>query len=161
VQDCLVQVNVAAEAQKRGVIFDVGHGGGSFLFRQAVPATRQGFWPDTISTDLHTGSMNGGMKDMLNVVSNMMALGMPLQDAIEASTWAPANVIQREDLGHLGEGAVADLAVFSLHNGEFGFQDSRRYVISGSQKLEAELTLREGRVVWDLNGISATVWRTD
>ena len=73
-------------ARKRGVIFDVGHGGGSFLWRQAVPATKQGFFPDVISTDLHTGSMNAGMKDILNVMSKLLNLGMPLNDVIRANT---------------------------------------------------------------------------
>lgn len=146
------------EAQRKGIIFDVGFGGGSFFYDVAVPATEQDFWPNTISTDIHTGSMNGGMKTMLNVVSTLMNLGMSLQDAIEASTWKPAQVIQREDLGHLSEGSEADIAVFSLINGEFGFMDSRRNALSGSQKLETELTLRAGNVVWDLNGIAATQW---
>lgn len=146
------------EAQEKGLIFDVGHGGGSFLFRVAVPATEQGFYPNTISTDLHIGSMNGGMKDMLNVVSKMMNLGMSLQDAITASTWKPAQVIQREDLGHLSEGAEADLAIFKLHEGQFGFIDSSGAAFKGSKKLETELTLRAGKIVWDLNGIGAKSW---
>lgn len=146
------------EAQERGIIFDVGFGGGSFFYDVAVPASRQDFWPNTISTDLHTGSMNDGMKTMLNAVSTMVNLGMPLQNAIEASTWKPAQVIQREDLGHLTEGAEADIAVFSLNKGDFGYMDSRRNLISGNEKLETELTLRAGRVVWDLNGIAATQW---
>lgn len=146
------------EAQKRGLIFDVGHGGGSFLFRVAVPATEQGFYPNTISTDLHIGSMNGGMKDMLNVVSKMMNLGMSLQDAITASTWKPAQVIQREDLGHLSEGAEADLAIFNFREGEFGFIDSSGAAFKGSKKLETELTLRAGNIVYDLNGIGAKTW---
>ncbi|MBA3888553.1 MAG: amidohydrolase/deacetylase family metallohydrolase [Acidobacteria bacterium] len=147
-----------AEAQKRGVIFDVGHGGGSFLFRQAVPATRQGFWPDTISTDIHTGSMNGGMKDMANVISKMLNLGMPLSEAIEKSTWAPAKVIQRPDLGHLDVGAAADVAVFRLREGNFGFLDVSNARFNGTRKLECELTVRDGRVVWDLNGIASLDW---
>ena len=146
------------DAQKNGLIFDVGHGGGSFYYDIAVPATQQGLWPNTISTDLHTGSMNAGMKDMLNVVSKMVNLGMPLDAAIEASTWKAAQVINREDLGHLGEGAEADIAVFRLHQGEFGFIDSGRARNPGNQKLETELTLKAGRVVWDLNGISAPRW---
>ncbi len=146
------------EAQEHGIIFDVGHGGGSFFYEFAIPATEQGLWPNTISTDLHTGSMNDGMKNMLNVVSNMMALGMPLQEAIKASTWNPARAIQREDLGHLSEGTEADIAIFRLHEGEFGFLDSRGYVISGDEKLETELTIRAGRVVYDLNGIAAPRW---
>lgn len=146
------------EAQDRGIIFDVGHGGGSFFYEIAIPAVEQGLWPNTISTDLHTGSMNGGMKDLLNVVSNMMALGMPLQDAIEAATWAPAKVIQREDLGNLSEGAVADIAILNLREGEFGFLDSRRNMIQADRKLETEVTIREGQVVWDLNGLASDRW---
>ena len=89
------------EARKRGVIFDVGHGGGSFLFRQAVPAMRQGFGPDSISTDLHIGSMNAGMKDMLNVMSKFLNIGMPLDEVILRSTWTPAREIRHEELGSL------------------------------------------------------------
>lgn len=146
------------EAQKNGFIFDVGHGGGSFFYPVAIPATQQGFWPNTISTDLHTGSMNAGMKDMLNVVSKMIDLGMPLQKVIEASTWKPAQVIHREDLGNLSEGSEADIAVFRLIKGDFGFVDSRRAMKPGNQKLETELTLRAGRIVWDLNGIASPKW---
>ncbi len=146
------------QAQERGVIFDVGHGGGSFLFEQAIPAMEQGFLPNTISTDLHTGSMNGGMKDMLNVMSKFLNMGMDLQEVIEASTWEPAKVINRPDLGHLSEGAGADIAVFSLREGEFGFVDVRRNRMDGTKKLECELTVRDGKVVFDLNGISSQIW---
>ena len=145
-------------AQERGIIFDVGHGGGSFFYDVAVPAFEQGLRPNTISTDLHRGSMNAGMKDMLNVVSKMLNMGMSLQEVIEASTWAPAKAIRRPDLGHLSEGAEADVAVFSLREGNFGFVDSRGQVRRGNRKLEAELTLRAGRVVWDLNGRAAKTW---
>ena len=145
-------------AQKRGVIFDVGHGGGSFLFQQAVPATRQGFWPDTISTDIHAVSMNGGMKDMANVMSKMLNLGMPLRQVIAKSTWAPAQVIKRPELGHLDVGAAADVAVFRLREGAFGFLDVSNARFSGTRKLECELTVRDGRVVWDLNGIASVDW---
>jgi dihydroorotase len=146
------------EAQRHGIVFDVGFGGGSFFFGVAVPAVEQGLKPNTISTDLHTGSMNGGMKTMLNVASTMMNLGMSLREVIEASTWKPAQVIRREDLGHLGVGAEADIAVFSLEEGEFGFMDSNRATLPGNQRLHAELTLRGGRVMWDLNGIAGPRW---
>lgn len=149
------------EAQERGIIFDVGHGGGSFLFRQAVPALKQGFRPNTISTDLHTGSMNAGMKDQLNVMSKFLIMDMPLPEVIAAATWHPAQAIQRPDLGHLDEGAVADVAVLRLREGDFGFIDSGGYRMDGNQKLECELTLREGSVVWDLNGISRPYWVTN
>lgn len=147
------------EARKRGVIFDVGHGGGSFLFRQAAPAVEQGWIPDSISTDLHTGSMNAGMKDMLNVMSKFLNLGMSLQEVVRRSTINPANEIRRPDVGHLSEGAEADVAVLRLLKGNFGFVDVNGARMSGPQKLEAELTVRGGRVVWDLNGITRDDWR--
>jgi dihydroorotase len=147
------------EAQKRGVVFDVGHGSGSFLYSQAAPATAQGFWPDTISTDLHGSSMVGGMKDMTNVMSKFLNLGMPLGDAIAKSTWRPAQVVARTDLGHLTVGAPADIAVLRVHRGTFGFLDIAGGRAQGTQKLEAELTVREGRVLWDLNGIAHPRWQ--
>lgn len=146
------------QAQKRGIIFDVGHGGGAFSWRQAVPSIEQKFYPNVISTDLHIQSMNGGMKDMLNVVSKFLAMGMSLQDAILRSTWNPAQVINRKELGHLTVGSEADVAVFSLRSGDFGFLDIRGIRYPGKQKLEAELTIRAGKVVWDLNGIAAPAY---
>ena len=146
------------EAQKRGIVFDVGHGGGAFSWRQAVPAMQQGFRPDVISTDLHTQSMNGGMKDLTNVLSKFINMGMSVQDAITRATWAPANVINRKELGNLSVGAEADIAVFNVRKGDFGFMDVRGTKLKGTQKLEAELTIRAGKIVWDLNGISAPVW---
>lgn len=143
------------EAQKRGIIFDVGHGGGAFTWRQAIPSIQQGFKPDVISSDLHTASMNGGMKDMANLLSKFLNIGMTLQEVILRSTANPAKVIKRPELGNLSVGAEADIAVFNLRKGNFGFTDVRRAKIEGNQKLEAELTLRAGRVVWDLNGIAS------
>lgn len=143
------------KAQERGIIFDLGHGGGAFTWRQALPATQQGFKADVVSTDLHTQSMNGGMKDLSNVLSKFMAMGVSLPDAISRATWAPAKVIGRPDLGHLSVGAEADVAVFNLREGNFGFLDVRRMRIRGNKKLETELTIRAGKVVWDLNGLAA------
>jgi dihydroorotase len=147
------------EAKKRGVIFDVGHGGGSFVFNQAVPAVHQGFLPDSISTDLHVGSMNAGMKDMLNVMSKFLNLGMPLQDVILRSTWNPAKEIRHEDIGHLSVGAPADVSVLRVEKGKFGFVDSLGGRLEGHQNLACELTVRNGLVVWDLNGIARGDWR--
>jgi dihydroorotase len=146
------------EAQKRGVIFDVGHGGGAFSWAQAVPAFQQGFYPNVISSDLHDQSMNSGMKDMANVMSKFLAMGMSFQDVVLRSTWNPAQVIQRPDLGHLSVGAEADLAVFNVREGEFGYTDVRKTAVVGTKKLEAELTIRAGKVVWDLNGLSGQKW---
>jgi len=146
------------EAQKKGVIFDVGHGGGAFAWSQAIPAFQQGFLPNVISSDLHDESMNSAMKDMANLLSKFLAIGMSVQDVILRSTWNPANVIQRPDLGNLSVGSDADVAVFNLRKGDFGFMDVRRVTVKGTQKLEAELTLRAGKIMWDLNGISGTQW---
>jgi len=143
------------EAQKRGIKFDVGHGGGSFRWKVAVPAVRQGFLPDAISTDLHTGSMNSGMKDMANTMSKFLALGLSVQDVISRSTWQPALMFNRPELGNLSVGSEADIALFSISKGDFGFTDIAGEKVKGTQKLVAELTIRAGRIVWDLNGISA------
>lgn len=148
-------------AQKKGIVFDVGHGGGAFSWRQAVPAIQQGFKPTVISTDLHTQSMNGGMKDLSNVLSKFMAMGMTLQEVIARATWAPANVINRKELGHLSVGTEADVAVFTLRKGDFAFTDVRNTKLKASQKLETELTIRAGKIVWDLNGISMPDWNTE
>ncbi len=147
------------EARKRGVIFDVGHGGGSFLFRQAVPAMQQGFGPDSISTDLHIGSMNGAMQTMLTTMSKFLNMGMKLDDVILRSTWNPAQEIKRTELGHLSVGAPADIAVLRLHKGDFGFVDVNGARMRGTQKLEGELTARDGKVVWDMNGLSRSDWK--
>src|SRR4051794_14401813 len=149
-----------AEARKRGVLFDVGHGGGSFLFRQAVPAIKQGFFPDSISTDLHIGSMNGAMTTMLTTLSKFIAMGMTLEDVILRATWNPARQIKQEDLGHLSLGAPGDVAVLRLATGAYGFVDVNGARMQGTQKLECELTMRNGKVVWDLNGITRSDWKT-
>lgn len=146
------------KAEERGILFDVGHGGASFRFSQAIPSVEQGFWPYTFGTDLHRNSMNGGMKDMLNVMSKFLNMGMELEEVIRAATWNSALSVKREDLGHLSEGAEADVAILSLRHGNYGFVDSRGFRLDGDRKLMAELTIRAGRVVWDLNGLAAPRW---
>jgi dihydroorotase len=146
------------EAQKRGIIFDVGHGAGSFVFRHAVPATQQGFFPNSISTDLHIASMNAGMKDMVNVMSKFLNLRMALKDVIQASTWNPAREIRRVDLGHLSVGATADIAVLRLETGNFGFLDVEQRRMSGAQRLGCEMTILGGQVMYDLNARAYDAW---
>ena len=145
------------DAQKRGIIFDVGYGGISFSFSQAVPALKSKFFPNTISTDLHIGSMNGSMKDMLSVMSKFHQMGMDIPSLIKASTWTPAVVIKREELGHLSAGAEADVALLRIREGDFGFYDYTGFRLKGSRKLECEMTIRGGRIVYDLNGIAEPV----
>jgi dihydroorotase len=146
------------EAQKRGIIFDVGHGGGSFVWRHAVPATQQGFYPNSISTDLHIGSMNSGMKDMVNVMSKFLNLKMSLKDVIAASTWNPAREVRREELGHLSAGAVADIALLRLDTGKFGFMDVEGRGMAGTQRLACEMTILGGKVMYDLNARASIAW---
>lgn len=147
------------EARKRGVKFDVGHGAGSFSWRNAAPVLTQGFWPDSISTDLHQSSMNAGMKDMLNVMSKILNNGVPVYDVIRMSTINPAMQIKRPQHGHLTEGAEADVAVLRVDKGRFGFLDSSGGRFDGTQMIVGELTLRAGQIVWDLNGRAGTEWR--
>jgi len=142
------------EAQKNGIVFDVGYGGISFSFSQAIPAIQSGFYPNSISTDLHTGSMNAAMKDLPNVMSKFLNMGMDLQSVIKATTWNPAQEIQRPELGNLSIGTEADVAIFDLREGNFGFFDYTGYKIKGNKKLECEATIRAGKVVYDLNGIT-------
>ena len=146
--------------RKRGVIFDVGHGGGSFAWRVAVPAMKEGFLPDSISTDIHVTSMNSGMKDMLNVMSKFLIMGMSLDDVVARSTWNPAHEIHHDELGNLATGSPADVTVLRLVRGDFGFTDMYGARMNGDRKLVCEMTVRDGKVVYDLNGISRPDWKT-
>jgi dihydroorotase len=148
------------EGRKRGVLFDVGHGGASFRYASAFPMIKAGFLPDSISTDLHTSSMNSAMKSMTNLMSKVMAMGVPFEDVVRMSTWNPAKQIKREDLGHLTVGAPADVAVLRIAQGQFGYADPAGGRLASTQRLECELTVRDGKVVYDLNGLIADPWDT-
>ena len=155
------KVNPAMWAgRKRGIIFDLGHGAGSFYWYVAVPAYEEGFYPDSISTDLHTASMNTGMKDMLNVMSKCLNLGSSLDEVIRMSTCNPAKEIKRPQLGNLNPGAEADIAVIRIDRGSFGFVDSAGASNPGNRLMICEMTLRKGAVVWDLNGRASEAWKT-
>lgn len=153
------KLNPAMEAgRKRGIIFDLGHGAGSFYWYVAVPAYAEHFYPDSISTDLHTNSMNAGMKDMPHTMTKLLNLGSSLADVIRMSTWNPAQEIRRPQLGNLDPGADADIAVFRLDRGAFGMVDSAGAKKMGDRMLVAEMTIRAGKVVWDLNGRASDSW---
>jgi dihydroorotase len=139
------------EAQKRGIVFDVGFGGGSFNFGQALPAIKAGFYPDLLGTDLHSQSVLGAMKDQVNVMSIFLAMNMPLSKVVKAVTSEPAKVIQREELGNLSVGSVADVALLNLRSGKFGFKDIAGNRVESTKRLECEMTIRAGKVVYDLN----------
>jgi dihydroorotase len=156
------QTGLASQAlltmKKRGIYCDVGHGGGSFAWTVAAPIVKSGYLPDSISTDLHVGSMNNGMKDLLNVADKMMLLGETIPDVVAQMTSHPSHEIRQEQLGNLSVGSVADVAVLSVETGNFGFVDMYNTKMMGTKRLVCELTLRNGKVVYDFNGISADMW---
>jgi dihydroorotase len=146
------------EAQKKGIRFDVGHGGAMFHFSVAIPALRQGILPNSFGSDLHRFSMNSGMKNMLDIMSKYLNMGMTIQDIIFRATWNSANSIKRADLGQLSEGAEGDIVVLSVRKGNFGFVDAGGSKMSGDRKFEAEMTIKAGKIVWDQNGLAAKDW---
>jgi len=146
------------QARERGVMFDLGHGAKSFWFRNAVPALRDGFPPDSISTDLHMGNINGPVVSMLTTMSKYLSMGMPLVDVIRRSTVAPACEIGHPELGTLSVGAEADVAVLKRLEGTFGFSDCGQARLVGTQKLECVMTLRAGAIVYDPTGLSMPLW---
>jgi dihydroorotase len=145
-----------AEARARGVIFDVGHGAGSFWFRNAVPAQKQGFVPDSMSTDLHMGDFN--VVSMTNVMSKFLAMGVPLDDIIRRSTVNPAAEIHRPELGTLTVGKDADIAVLELAKGHFSYIDCGVARFDGNANLTARMTIRAGRIAYDPSGLSMVEW---
>lgn len=147
--------------RQRGIYFDVGHGGGSFAWSVAVPMMHTGFGPDSLSTDLHIESMNAGMKDLLNVADKFLAMGQTIPQVLTEMTWNPAREIKQEQLGNLSVGSPADIAVLSVEHGQFGFVDMYNKKLMGTQKLVCQLTVRAGKVVFDLNGISADLWNAE
>jgi len=142
------------EARKKGIVFDVGYGSISFAFSQAIPAARQGFFPNSISTDIHVSNVNASMKDVLNVASQFLAMKMPLDSVVAAMTWDPAREIRHGELGHLSTGAIADITLLNVRKGKFGFFDYTGTRIEGSSRLECTMTIKGGKIVYDLNGIA-------
>jgi dihydroorotase len=147
------------DARRRGIKFDVGHGGGSFSFPLAEPMIKGGFYPDSISTDLHVGSATGVMLNLPNVMDKVLALGVPLTEVIRESTTNPATEIGHPELGQLAVGSVADIAVFNLAHGNFGFADLAGGKITGTERIMPEMTIRAGVVEFDLNARMAIPWR--
>ncbi|MEO5953848.1 MAG: amidohydrolase/deacetylase family metallohydrolase, partial [Chloroflexia bacterium] len=147
------------EARKRGILFDLGHGNGSFFWTVAKAGFAEKFLPDTISTDLHLRSWMSGMKDINNVMSKFLIHGVPLEDVIRKTTVEAAKAIRRPELGTLTEGAEADVAVLRVEKGKFGYLDNRQQRVMGDQRLTTEMTLRAGKVIYDLNGLASIDWK--
>ena len=146
-------------ARERGIVLDLGHGAGSFWFRNALPAMQNGFGPDSLSTDLHTRNIHGVVVDMLTTMNKILNIGMPLAEVIYRSTLTPAREIGHPELGHLSVGAEADVAVLRMLTGEFSFVDCGKAKITGDRKLECAMTLRAGEIVYDPSGLSVPLWQ--
>jgi dihydroorotase len=147
------------KAQKKGIVFDVGHGGGSFQFHTAIAAIKAGFEPNSISSDMHVGDINRGMLNMANLMSKFLNMGESLHDVIQQTTWHPAKEIHHTKLGNLSPGMPADIAVFSIQHGKFGFVDSYGAKMMGDKKLICQLTVKGGKIVYDLNGLANPLWK--
>src|ERR671922_1881417 len=147
---------ILQQARSRGVIFDVGHGAGSFWFRNAVPAVKQGFVPDSMSTDLHTGDFT--VLSMSNVLSKFLSMGVPLADLIRRATVNPAREIHRPELGTLSVGKEADIAVLEELRGHFGYIDCGYAKMEGTSQIVARMTVRAGRILYDPSGLSMVQW---
>lgn len=136
-----------AEAARKGILFDVGHGVGSFSFDVARKALAQGLVPATISSDLHHYNVNGPVFDLATTMSKFLLLGRPLEEIVAKTTSVPAGLLGLADrLGSVREGFLADLAVFKLTEGEFEFEDSMKEKVLGRQRLEPVAVIRRGRI---------------
>lgn len=142
------------DAREKGIQFDVGHGSFSFWFSSASKLIPQGHVPNTISTDVHGESYFMPRATMPIVMSKLMNLGISVQDVVEMSTSAAASWMKRPELGNLSIGAEADIAVFEIEHGEFGYVDSGLARMKGDSRLTCNITIRNGEIVWDLNGLS-------
>ncbi len=148
------------KAKERGVKFDLGHAGASFMLRLVVPAVKQGFIPDTISADLFANTPYTTGINLAYVMSKFLCLGVPLEDVIRRTTVNPAQVIHRPELGHLSVGSTADVAVFEMLKGKFGYLGTGGGKIVGDRKLQCVLTLVGGEVVYDHPyGLSQPLWQ--
>lgn len=146
------------KARERGVIFDLGHASDGFWFRIVVPAVQQGFIPDTISADLWGVTPLTTGISLSYVMSKCMCVGMSLEEVIKRTTVVPAQIIRRPDLGNLGIGATADIAVFELQQGKFGYRGTGGGKMFGDKKLQCVMTIFGGNILYDPNGLSEPVW---
>jgi len=140
-------IGEARQARERGVLFDVGHGAGSFAFRVAQRALDQGFTPGTISSDLHVYNINGPVFDLATTMSKFMHLGLSLDEVVDLCTWSPARAVGiPESIGTLKPSAEGDVALFRLEEGEFEFVDCEGETVLGERRLVAVNVIRGGEI---------------
>jgi dihydroorotase len=133
------------DARQRGVLFDIGHGKGSFAFKTARAMLANGFFPDTISSDVHTLCINGPAFDQVTTMSKFLCMGMPLPDVIAASTVNAAFALKRPELGSLKPGSVGDATIISIKEGRFDYVDVVGEHLTGNHKIASEGVVIAGR----------------
>ncbi len=132
-------------ARKRGVLFDIGHGKGSFAFKTARAMLANGFYPDTISSDIHSLCIDGPVYDQVTTMSKFLLLGMPLPEVIKQSTVNAAHALKRPELGSLKPGSAGDATILSIQDGQFDYEDVLGEHMTGNQKIVAEATVVGGK----------------
>ncbi|MGU3556664.1 amidohydrolase/deacetylase family metallohydrolase [Methylobacterium radiotolerans] len=132
------------EARTRGVIFDIGHGKGSFAFKTARAMLAGGFLPDTISSDVHQLCIEGPAFDQVTTMSKMLCLGMSLDEVVAASTVNAAVALKRMEYGTLKVGALGDATVLAVRDGEFDYVDTRGEHMTGDRRITAEGVVLRG-----------------
>lgn len=145
---CTAQGKVKPEvvaARKKGVLFDIGHGKGSFAFKTARAMLANGFYPDTISSDVHTLCINGPAYDQVTTMSKFLCLGMPLAEVIKESTVNAAMALKRPELGSLKPGSAGDATILSVKEGKFDYEDVLGEHMTGDKKIVAEGTVVGGQ----------------
>jgi dihydroorotase len=141
----MVNARVLA-ARERGVLFDIGHGAGSFNFAIARKALDQGFLPDTISTDVYQASINGPVFDMPTTMSKMLYLGMDFDDILGRSTANPAKIVNRlAGMGSLAVGAPADIALLGVEEGRFKLVDAQWNEVTVERRIVSRMTICRGK----------------
>jgi dihydroorotase len=152
----------ARAAWERGVVMDIGHGTGAFKFEVAEPLIQQGYKPKVISTDIHVLSIRGPMFDLPTCLNKCMAVGMSLDEVVEAATSAPARVIGLEnEVGSLQPGLMADVALFELEKGTFRYYGVNMDMREGHERLRHKLTIIGGRPLDELPEEAPPPWLTE
>jgi dihydroorotase len=136
---------VVLEARERGVLFDIGHGKGSFAFKTARAMLANGFYPDTISSDVHILCINGPAFDQVTTMSKFLCMGMPLPDVVRASTVNAAMALRRPELGSLKPGSVGDATLISVREGQFDYVDVVGEHLIGDRRIVSEGVVIGGR----------------
>jgi len=136
---------VVLEARERGVLFDIGHGKGSFAFKTARAMLANGFYPDTISSDVHALCIDGPAFDQVTTMSKFLCMGKPLADVVAASTVNAAMALRRPELGSLKAGSAGDATLISVQQGQFDYVDAVGEHLIGDRKIVSEGVVIAGR----------------